>query len=317
MNQRSSRYLVISVASVVIFGALFGVLAWRWFPVLTHSTIYFCRDVIGYMNPYRLPDHLSMILLGLLFSVFASAIIKIVMTLVQLVSVRSVVSKTVSLSQHPQFLHILRRNDMESKVVLIHHARPLAFCFGFFRPRMYFSDTLVEMMSPQELTTILMHEKHHMDTHDNLTMFFAQLAEILFPFVPVFGEFTRNFRIEREVAADQFAIQYTGERALISSLSKLLSADCFENPAFLPAFSAQSTLESRVRALTQKKYRAGYSWQRAILSFFSLIILCISAFIPLHSYQAAASGGSGDAVLACVRAQHCAAPRLQSVEVER
>ena len=81
-----------------------------------------------------------------------------------------------------------------------------AFSAGLFRPKIYLSTGLIQLMTVEEIQAVLRHEVYHcrqFDTLRNLIINF--LSDSMF-FLPVFRNLKRNFQVSSEKAADRFAI---------------------------------------------------------------------------------------------------------------
>lgn len=91
--------------------------------------------------------------------------------------------------------------------LLFSDPRPQAFCAGLWRPRIYVSDTTVELLDADELDAILAHEAHHARYRDPLRIFFARvLSDSLF-FLPVLRRLTERYAALAELAADAAAVR--------------------------------------------------------------------------------------------------------------
>lgn len=122
--------------------------------------------------------------------------------------------------------------NLAGKVVVVQTAAPLAFCFGFLRPRICLSVGLVELLSSEQLRAVLLHEAYHQRRCDPLRLLLAEaLAQMLF-FLPAVQEWHRLFPIQLELAADRHAVQQGGKRALAGALHRLLT---HPTPATLPS----------------------------------------------------------------------------------
>lgn len=108
------------------------------------------------------------------------------------------------------FVGALRPVGRTDAVTVVQDERPLAFCTGLRRPRVYVSTTTLSMLGPRELTAVLAHEHHHAQRHDPLRLFMVRaLADALF-FLPVLGRLAQRYAALVEVCADRAALQRTG-----------------------------------------------------------------------------------------------------------
>ena len=282
---------------------LVWILIEKWFPLLAHSTIYFCRDIIGLVTPYRLPNNINMIPLAVIAVIVGSAAVKILQAVIQFFLLRQIVKRVANINKHPKVKKLLSDLNLASSVILIRDKRPLAFCFGFINPKIFITTKMISISSCKELQAILEHEKYHVKSKDNLVMFAIQVSKNLFPFIPLFGEFIQNYRVEREIAADRAAIESVGKRHLISSLRKLLLIS--ENKYNLvPSFADDNTMEIRANSLLDSPYKQKYSRKSVLISLLSLGFLAFSAIMPVHAVEYEDKDGV-KSIMACVHSQKC------------
>jgi Zn-dependent protease with chaperone function len=90
---------------------------------------------------------------------------------------------------------------------LIDDARPLAFCVGFRRPRVYVSTGALAVLDEEALAAVLTHERHHAQRRDPLRLAISRvLARALF-FLPGLAEMGRRREALSEISADESAIE--------------------------------------------------------------------------------------------------------------
>jgi hypothetical protein len=89
---------------------------------------------------------------------------------------------------------------------LIEDERPLAFCAGLLRPRVYISTGAVALLDDPALDAVLVHERHHARRRDPLRLAAGRvLARALF-FMPGLGELARRQEALSELSADESAL---------------------------------------------------------------------------------------------------------------
>lgn len=59
-------------------------------------------------------------------------------------------------------LKLTDKYELVDKVKIILDRKPLAFCLGFFQPKIYLSTGLIKLMNGSELEAIILHEKYHL-----------------------------------------------------------------------------------------------------------------------------------------------------------
>lgn len=112
---------------------------------------------------------------------------------------------------------------MGRQVTVVEDARPLAFCAGLLRPRIYLSRATVEALDESELSVVIAHEACHAKQRDPLRVLVTRvLADALF-FLPAARRLGRRYEELVEIAADQFAMRSgnDGPAALASALLSL------------------------------------------------------------------------------------------------
>jgi Zn-dependent protease with chaperone function len=125
--------------------------------------------------------------------------------------------------------HALRRlpraaRQMELEphgVECITSVAPTAFCAGSLRPRVYVTDSLVELLNPPELAAVIAHERAHARRRDPLQRsLLAAVSELLFS--PPWVLWLRNRHHERaEISADRAAARLVGPSAVADALTTL------------------------------------------------------------------------------------------------
>jgi len=113
--------------------------------------------------------------------------------------------------------------------LLIGDRRPLAFCAGYLRPRIYVSSGTMALLSGAQLDAVLAHEAHHVRRRDPLRMLVARtLAESAF-FVPVLHRSRERYAALAELAADDAAVRASGRPGPLAAA--LLAFDVNGGPA--------------------------------------------------------------------------------------
>lgn len=152
----------------------------------------------------------------LVFGVFAVAVLAL--------GVRSLIRQ---LRSTRRFMRSLARPRVSAvaggEVTVIEDARPLAFCAGLLRPRIYLSSATIEALDELELSVVVAHEACHAKQRDPLRVLVTRvLADALF-FLPAARRLGRRYEELVEIAADQFAVRSGrgGRAALASALLSL------------------------------------------------------------------------------------------------
>lgn len=113
------------------------------------------------------------------------------------------------------------------RVRVIGGARPVAFCAGLVRPRIYVSTGTLATLSDLELGAVVAHEGHHARLRDPLRVFLARaLSDGLF-FLPALRPLSERYAEVAELAADRAAVRASQDDAapLASALLSFEAAD--------------------------------------------------------------------------------------------
>ncbi len=182
-----------------------------------------------------------------------------------------------------RYKSLLIKHHLYTKVFFLETTQIFAFCFGFYKPKIYISTGLLEMITNQELEAILVHEKYHMEHRDSLTITLIYLLQRLLPFFPFLKDLSRSYKTVCEINADNAAItQLQDNHPLISVLRKMIHASAFNSLAV--ASFANESLESRVKMITRKEpYRATITIKNLSISVFSLFLLATIAITPSNT----------------------------------
>lgn len=107
--------------------------------------------------------------------------------------------------------------------LVLEDARPLAFCGGLVRPRVFLSRNLINELGPAELAAVVAHEAHHQNRRDPLRNSITRVMAYGFFFLPMLREFGQKCVERSEIAADQAAVAggESERKALASALLSL------------------------------------------------------------------------------------------------
>lgn len=147
---------------------------------------------------------------------------------------------------------LLRSLGLAGRVDLVQTAVPLAFCHGLLRPRICLSTGMVAVLTAEELTALLWHERYHLERRDPLKVALGGAWTAAFFFLPLAGTLYQRYLVAKEVEADAYACRQQGSAApLTDALCVLL--DLYETQprpaAPVLAAGADDALEVRVARL--------------------------------------------------------------------
>lgn len=95
--------------------------------------------------------------------------------------------------------------------------RPWSTCVGFLNTRVYLTKGLAELLDPDELATVIAHERAHADRRDNLKLLAAQMLLAPVIIMPSAHHFYRRLRVSIERAADLGAAEGAAEQEVLAS----------------------------------------------------------------------------------------------------
>lgn len=297
-----NKYLLVFIGLFIVLSISVGLLLYKFFPLLIHHTIYYCREMIHSLS-FQIPSGLGMV-------VFITISITLLITALKLFSMfkhiytfRKQLLKNVSPARSVTLL--LKEMLLIDKVVVVQNDKPFAFCFGIRSPKIYISTKLISLVTIPELKTILLHELYHLKHRDALTLLVANIAASLFPFFPILSDLITSYRTVREILADKAAIKGNAHKHLISIFRKLLLYEPTNTYSVIPAIADPQTLDARIKSLVKGvHYRHRVVLQNAFISFFSLCLIALFIITPVKAIELHESGH--DVMLLCSNSQGCA-----------
>ena len=159
-----------------------------------------------------------------------------------------------------------------------------AFCLGFWRPRIWLTAGLVNLLTDEELATVLAHEAYHCRQRDPLRLLIGRTLKSAFFFLPLVGQLATAAELQQEVAADQAAITHLGnDLPLLCTIQKLLKLG---PGAKLPSavYSPFNVTEARLRRLIYPPQP--FSWRIYLTSgLMNFGVLLILSSVVLLSVQ--------------------------------
>ena len=96
-------------------------------------------------------------------------------------------------------------------------SRPQAFCAGLLRPRIYLSTGALNVLSWPELNAVVAHEAHHAAQRDPLRILLTRVLRDAFFFLPIMRHVADRYCALAEMAADDAAVRYCGDRGALAS----------------------------------------------------------------------------------------------------
>lgn len=150
-------------------------------------------------------------------------------------------------------------------VVYLNLAAPQAFCLGFWRPRIWLTAGLLNLLSDKELAAVLTHEAYHCRWRDPVRLLISRALQSAFFFLPLVADLAKFAELQQEIAADRSAIGYLGDDLpLLCALQKLLTQQA--KGVALPgvAYSPFNVTEARLRRLIYPGQPTPFRWRAAL-----------------------------------------------------
>lgn len=165
--------------------------------------------------------------------------------------------------------------------IVISHPAPLAITMGFIQPKIVLSTGLISLLNEEELQAVIAHELYHKENRDPLTMFLMALCASTIWYIPILQWFNEQYRIIKELLADDYAIDKQGTSVNLSSaLLKMLKVGQHEKMAFAYASFANTSVNYRIDYLLDpvKGFQMKWPLHMTLLSFTIFCLIC-SLFI--------------------------------------
>jgi hypothetical protein len=166
--------------------------SWRVQPHLAGHSV----SIVGVRLSYPAANVWALLILAL-------ALLGLLATLV------AVASAARELTASRRFMRELARRSPRTlgEAVVINESKPVAFCAGLLRPRVFISSAAVELLDAEALDAVLAHELQHARRRDPLRVATGRtLSRALF-FVPGLRELARRQQALAELSADEAAIE--------------------------------------------------------------------------------------------------------------
>lgn len=165
--------------------------------------------------------------------------------------------------------------------IVISHPAPLAITMGFIQPKIVLSTGLISLLNEEELQAVIAHELYHKENRDPLTMFLMALCASTIWYIPILHWFNEQYRIIKELLADDYAIDKQRTSVNLSSaLLKMLKVGQHEKMAFAYASFADTSVNYRIDYLLDpvKGFQMKWPLHMTLLSFTIFCLIC-SLFI--------------------------------------
>lgn len=182
------------------------------------------------------------------------------------------------------------RLGLTGHLVYIADPLPVAFCCGFWQPRIVLSTGLVRALRAAELRAVLLHEAHHLRRRDPLRLLATRALARLAFFLPVALDLRRRWEVASELAADEVVLRHEPVPSLAGALLK--SAGATRLRPFLVATGAFDATSARIARLSGSQPRLpGISQRRLVVSLLVAAAILIGAVTAAYAAGPAAGAG--------------------------
>lgn len=144
-----------------------------------------------------------------------------------------------------------------------------AFCLGFWRPHIWLTAGLADLLTDDELAAVLVHEAYHCRRRDPLRLLISRAVKSAFFFLPLVGDLAKLAELQQEIAADQTVIETMGDDLpLLCSLQKLLTQNTPKTPLPRATITPFNVTEARLRRLIYPAPSIPFSWRNSLTNWF-------------------------------------------------
>lgn len=283
---------IIYVSILISLLLYVGFIISRLLPFDLNHVVYICQSIL---------QSLPSILIYASFAIFGLIMLKL---LVDYFFMRKYAANFRAIAPPHIILSIIKKYDLENKIVVYKSEQPSAFCIGIVRPKIFISSGMVQLLNKTEIEAVILHEEYHLRHKNNVMLFiFNTFSYILF-FFPLIKDLKKQYEIYEEIEADKHAYTYlNGNAPIINSLKKLL---LYEEPALKYGFGFSKThdVEYRIRSIIQNRVQIrAFSLRNILISLASFITLSSLLFLPVTKTHVHAQGR--DVMVMCYDSDNC------------
>ncbi|MFB3906397.1 MAG: M56 family metallopeptidase [Acidobacteriota bacterium] len=151
--------------------------------------------------------------------------------------------------------------------------------YGIVKPLVLVPQNLPDVLQPNELEAVLMHELVHIKRFDNLIAGLARLLCWFFWFHPLVWLLGRRLLAERELRCDQVVVSLKGQpQAYATAILKTCRSSLRASPAAV-SLASGSCLGRRIRMITSQRPQGARSSHRLVLAALVGCLVLSSAFV--------------------------------------
>lgn len=141
------------------------------------------------------------------------------------------------------------RVGISTRVSCVADGRPLAYCAGLMRPRVWISTGAAAVLGRDELEAVLLHEAYHLRHRDPLRLFLALVLLRMFFGFPMVRALGARFAVAKELDADRGVVEVQQSPAALAGALSVLGRSINSFPPHGVALGAWSASSARVDQL--------------------------------------------------------------------
>lgn len=151
-------------------------------------------------------------------------------------------------------------NYIAGRLDLVDMESPVAFCYGWVRPRICVSTGALAGLHKREVAALLLHEYHHLLRRDPLKTAVSRVLGSAFFFLPIVQALHEQYMVAKEIDADEYALCMQGsDQPLLAALYKLLlkQPQSMHKRSGLTVVGASDSVAQRLDYLLEGRQPAG------------------------------------------------------------
>lgn len=151
--------------------------------------------------------------------------------------------------QHTKLMKQLndKYRDWNTEFIVVQDEAFLALSIGVWKPKIVISTALFNMFNDREIEAILMHERYHCRSRDNLKLFLSTLMVDAFGYMPIIKSVSRHYKTWTELLADRYVVKQMGTGVELSNvLLRLVRHSSMAHHQVTMAYFANTAINYRI-----------------------------------------------------------------------
>lgn len=305
LNKKANVVLTQLTTISIVLSGLIGLAIFKFYKYFTFiiksllgdiQTVCGCQAPVSFTNHPYVITGLFILAVGLLTAIFSFFIKSVRIYLKTNRFIKKYTTKKNIISE--KLNHVAHQINLTGKVIEIKTDEPTVFCYGFINPRICISSTVVNSLSPSELTAVLLHEQHHLKVYEPIKLLLVKIISNALYFIPGIKNLTKQYAVFSELAADETATDnFKNKVPLARALNKILAQkeNALIQKELAISFFSQ-IIEERVNKLVDNNYspKLKFGFIKLFSSVAVLGVLTISSKFLFSSYSHYLPADGGD-----------------------